>query len=118
MEQQQAQFSSWAIVEVMGHQRFAGFVTTEAYGGAVLFRVDVPEVQGETDTETGLVRDGVPGFTKLIGAGSIYCITPCTEEAAKKATESMQYRPWKRVGDQPVLQLQGMSEEGGDDDEF
>lgn len=31
-EQQQAKFDGWAIVDVMGHQRYAGYVTTEAYG--------------------------------------------------------------------------------------
>jgi len=35
---QQATFNEWAIVEVMGHQTYAGYVTTQAFGAAVLFR--------------------------------------------------------------------------------
>ena len=30
----------------------------------------------------------MPGYTKLVGAGSIYTITPCTKEAALKAVPS------------------------------
>lgn len=107
MSDQQARFDGWAIVEVMGHQRFAGYVTTEAYGQAVLFRIDVPPldereftltlpgwVSGEwMDAGTKVKREAVAGYSKLIGAGSIYAITPCTEEAARAAVESMQQRP-------------------------
>ena len=68
-------FESWAIVEVMGHRQFAGFVTEQAIGGASFVRVDVPAVHADGDE--------LPGFTKLLGAGSIYAISPCTEETAK-----------------------------------
>lgn len=47
-EQQQANFEGWAIVEMMGHQQEIGFVTTQAFGQAVLFRIDQPEL-GERD---------------------------------------------------------------------
>lgn len=104
---QQSKFEGWAIVDVLGHQRYVGFVTTEAYGQAVLFRIDVPALE-ERERETKqpgyigdryvpagtLVKEGaVPGYTKLIGSGSIYAITPCTQEAALKAVESSQRRP-------------------------
>jgi hypothetical protein len=63
-------FESWAIVEIMGHKKFAGFVTEQSIGGLPFVRVDVPEI-GE-----------LPAFTKFFGGMSIYCITPCTEETA------------------------------------
>ena len=68
-------FESWCIVEVMGHRQFSGYVTEQAIGGASFVRVDVPavEVHGEQ----------LPAFTKLLGAGSIYAISPCTEETAR-----------------------------------
>jgi len=91
VSEQQSKFEGWAIVEVMGHNAFQGFVTTESFGGTVLFRVDVPEIPQQT-TEAG-TREAVPAFTKLIGAGSIYCITPCTEDTAKAARLSSVYRP-------------------------
>ena len=70
-------FESWAIVEVMGHRQFAGLVSEQAIGGASFVRVDVPAV------ENSGYGDGLPGFTKLLGAGSIYAISPCTEETAR-----------------------------------
>ena len=37
-------FECWAIVEVMGHSRYAGRVTEQAIGGCAFVRVDVPAV--------------------------------------------------------------------------
>lgn len=105
-EQQQAKFDGWAIVEVFGHQRYAGYVTTEAYGQAVLFRVEVPPldereritkhyeyVDGRSVPPGSTVQEqAVQGFTKFFGAGAIYGITPCTQEAAEKALAAMQTR--------------------------
>lgn len=120
-ETKQGHLETWAIVEVMGHQTYAGFVTTEAFGGAVMFRVEVPETpDGEPQTLTysnyiagaaqpaGAVvqQSGTPAFTKLIGAGSIYAITPCTEEAARKAATAGQSRPFRLVSLPEVPQIQ------------
>lgn len=107
MEQQQAKFDGWAIVDVLGHQRYVGYVMTEAYGQAVLFRIDVPALdERERVTKSPCYHGGrylpagttvkegaVEGYTKLIGAGSIYAITPCTKEAALRAVEETQARP-------------------------
>ncbi len=117
---QQARFDGWAIVDVLGHQRYVGYVTTEAYGQAVLFRVDVPALEErERVTErpgyiTGqgyapagtIVKEGaVAGYTKLIGSGSIYTLTPCTKEAALAAVEAMQPRPLMQLVLPPGRQL-------------
>jgi hypothetical protein len=111
METQQAKFDGWAIVDVLGHQRYVGYVTTEAYGQAVLFRIDVPALEARervtkqpgrvgdryVPAGTSVLEGAVDGYTKLIGAGSIYAITPCTQEAALKAVEAMQPRPLMSV---------------------
>lgn len=68
-------FEQWAVVEIMGHKRFAGFVTEETIGGTPFVRVDVPEV---THNDTTLAA-----FTKLFGQGAIYCISITTEETAR-----------------------------------
>lgn len=108
---QQAKFEGWAIVDVMGHQRYVGYVTTEAYGQAVLFRIDVPELPertrvtkqpGYTDSRylpagTTVTEGAVAGYTKLVGSGSIYTITPCTKAAALEAVEQNQPRPLMQV---------------------
>lgn len=44
MEEQQAKFEGWAVVEIMGHQKEIGYVTTQYFGPAGLFRVDRPEL--------------------------------------------------------------------------
>lgn len=121
-EIKQSQFDSWAIVEIMGHQRYAGYVTTQAFGGAVLFRVDVPELAADPERTlptggwvdgnwkpagTVVAVDAVPGFTKLIGAGSIYAITPCTQEAAIAACQKMIDRPLRLVSVPPSRQVAG-----------
>lgn len=112
MDTQQAKFEGWAIVDVLGHQRYVGFVTTEAYGQAVLFRVDVPALEARERTTKApgyisgrgycpagtVVREGaIEGYTKLIGSGSIYTLTPCTKAAALKAVEETQPRPLMEV---------------------
>lgn len=98
----QAQFNGWARVEVMGHQTHIGYVRTEAYGAAVLFRVDTPELPerewvlekpewgdtGMIPAGTKVKRSGSPGVSVLIGAGSIYRIVPCSEAAALRAIEN------------------------------
>lgn len=118
MDTQQAKFDGWAIVDVMGHQRYVGYVTTEAYGQAVLFRIDVPALD-ERERETkrpGYVGDrwvpagtkvkegAVAGYTKLVGSGSIYTITPCTKETALAAVEETQHRPLMNVTIPPDAQ--------------
>lgn len=96
------QFSGWAIVEMFGHQREAGFVTTRYFGTACLFQVDVPDLP-ERDfclTEAAYVdgkwtpagakvrRPGTPGRSRLLGPGAVYAMNPCTEVAARAAIEA------------------------------
>jgi len=64
-------FSEWCVVEIMGHQRYWGRVTEQTLGGASFIRVDVPN------------SDGGIAYSKIFGASSIYCITPCTEAIAR-----------------------------------
>jgi hypothetical protein len=74
-------FTGWAIVEIMGHQKYAGHVSTQAIGGASMVRVDVPEIEGHA------------AFTKLFGASSIYCMTPVDELVAKAMAKSLRKAP-------------------------
>ena len=74
-------FDQWAIVEIMGHQRFAGRVTEQSVGGCNFVRVDIPAI------------DDKQAFTKLFGQASIYCITPVDEETAKAAAGQFNQQP-------------------------
>ena len=75
----------WAVVEVMGHSEYAGRVSEYTGLGVPLVRVEIPAVEGQ------------PAFEKLLGAASIFRITPCTEEAARRAAEGLRVRPLNMV---------------------
>jgi len=71
----------WALVELFGHQRIAGFVSEHQIGGETFIRVDVPEVKG------------VNGFTRLFGKGAIYSISPVGKDTAQRLCESLRTVP-------------------------
>src|SRR3954468_10809301 len=96
IEVKQATFEGWAIVEMMGHRKETGFVVTQAFGQAVLFRVDVPELpEREYILEspqyvdgrfcpigTKVKRSASPARSCLVAPSSLYAINPCSEQAA------------------------------------
>lgn len=61
-------FEHWAIVEIMGHQTYAGFLSEITIAGTVMLQINIPESGGN------------PSHTKIFGGGAIYGITPTTEE--------------------------------------
>jgi hypothetical protein len=71
----------WGIVEVFGHNRFAGMVSQVSVFGGAMCRVDVPEVPAYTDRWEN-EHPAVPAFTKMFGAGAIYSFTPVDEATA------------------------------------
>jgi hypothetical protein len=93
MEIPQNKFEGYAIVEIMGHQSAAGFVTTEAFGGVVLFHVvqlEQPPIERTLERNEYIdghclwagsrVRVSRERAECYIGPASIYRMTPCTEE--------------------------------------
>ncbi len=128
MEQHNS-FSGWAIVEMMGHRREIGFVTTEHYGAASLFRVDSPEfeerefeldrpqyVDGRMAPKGSKVkRAALPAKSCLVGPGSIYALNPCTEETARRAIEEGIHRPLILLSVPDVPQLPEHGEPSVDD---
>ena len=74
-------FNEWCILEIMGHQMYAGRVTEQTFGGSSFVRIDVPE------------HDGIPAFSKMFGASSVYCITPVSEEVARMRVKSLGQTP-------------------------
>jgi hypothetical protein len=103
--EQQGQVETWALVEIFGHTKLAGFCKTEAFGTTVMLRVDVPDLP-ERKRERSGYRDAdgnysdtlqkfeetlpaEPGYTRYYGMGSIFSITPCTEATARAAVDKM-----------------------------
>lgn len=109
---EQSNLSGWCIVEMMGHRREIGFVTTQAFGQAILFRVDTPELPEREFTLTApeyaeleiggrqwcpagtkVKRPSSPARSCLVAPASLYAINPCSEEAARTAIEHNTPRP-------------------------
>ena len=90
----------WAVVELFGHQRLAGFVSEHQLGGETFVRVDVPAVKRGK------------GFTRLFGKGAIYSLNPMGETIARHLVEL-----WKPVPIQPFeFALPAIEDRSGDGD--
>lgn len=74
-------FEGWAILELMGHRRMAGLLSTQEIAGQSFLRIDVP-------TE--------PAATQFYSASAVYAITPCTEETARAAANLGRVAPVNR----------------------
>ena len=61
----------WAILDLFGHSKIAGFLTEDQIGGSSMIRIDVPSV------------DGMVGYTKWFGPGAIYSISPTDEKIVR-----------------------------------
>jgi hypothetical protein len=72
IEDGQPGFAEWVVLELLGHRRLAGWLTEQQIAGASFLRLDIPGA------------DGHPGATQLYAPGSVYAITPTTEEIARK----------------------------------
>lgn len=130
---EQAKFEGWGRVEIMGHAQHIGQITTQAFGGAVLFRIDRPEIPEVEETLTApawvdsvrapagtiVKRGAIPAATVLVGAGSIYRIIPCDEATAMRAIRESVQRPLLivKLADAPALAAGDDDDPFGDDDE-
>jgi hypothetical protein len=113
MPETQAHFEGWAVVELFGHGKAIGFVTTEYYATACLFRVDTPgreereytleKPEWGTDADeitsrllpigTKVKRPAAPARSRMVGPASIFALNPCTEEVARRQIERDEPRP-------------------------
>lgn len=73
-------FNGWAVLELMGHRRLTGLVREVTLAGAGFLRIDVYEGAAEEAKAT-----------QFYPPSSVYCLTPTSEEAARKA--SMPWQP-------------------------
>lgn len=121
MADEQEKFEGWALIELYGHAREAGYVSTAYFGPAAMFRVEVPEIPARQETlsrpqwlegklcpaGTVVEAEAIPGRTRFLGPGSIYSMNPASEEAVRAAIASMVQRDVKVIsisdGAQPQL---------------
>ena len=71
----------WAIVELFGHTKMAGEVSTQTLGGASFIRVDAPETKSK------------PAYTRTLNPSAIYALNWCTEDVARAAAETHNPQP-------------------------
>ena len=81
----------WAIVEVMGHRKFAGLVSEQTISGHGFVRVDIPS------------SDDEQAFTKMFSPGAIYAITPVTEETARTMSSAFREEPVSEWDVRPII---------------
>lgn len=91
----------WAVLEIMGHRRLAGHVTEETIAGAVMLRIDIPGPNAGDPTKA----------TQYYGGSSLFCMTPTTEELARKEANPPEWKP-------TPLQLSAGDDDSKGDDDF
>lgn len=131
MDANQAKFEGWAIVELFGHQREAGFITTQYFGNAAMFQLDVPELverdyilekpewgkEGMIPAGSTVKKEPIPGRTRLINPSAVYALNPCDEAGVRKALETGARREIKLIKLADGKQLVARHEEDYEDAE-
>lgn len=79
-------FDEWCLLEIMGHQKFAGRVSEQVIAGQAFVRIDIPQRKDG-------VGVAIPGFTKLFGPSSVYSITPMAEDLARAMAQQLDVEP-------------------------
>ncbi|HEU4958969.1 MAG TPA: hypothetical protein VFT56_01060 [Sphingomonas sp.] len=97
-------FSGWAILELMGHRRRAGFVEEVEIAGGKLLRVDI---HGDDDQVV----------TEFYGCSSIFSLRPVAEEIARDWAKGTDLRPVRPVEYRDRPQLPSPSSDSDDDED-
>lgn len=86
----------WAIVELMGHARIAGAISSQVFAGTHLVLVQVPEVTvteidwDSANQRTEVLRN-IPAHSRSFGASAIYSINWCDELTATVAAHGIRH---------------------------
>lgn len=78
---------AWMLVELLGHNKIAGFVTEEQKFGQVLLRIEIP-----TCFEDGLVTY----TTQFYGTHALYCATPINKNDAILLSKELRPTPFSK----------------------
>ena len=87
-------FEGWAIVELLGHARELGWVTTKYFGNQAMFQVDTPAIpEREVTIFDGcyfenkwlgngsiVIKTAIPAKQRIVSSAAIYAINPSTEQ--------------------------------------
>jgi hypothetical protein len=94
-------FEGWAILELMGHRKLAGHLSEQTIGGAAFLRIDVPKAPPNPPLDLRAVGDADEAaapwaVTQFYAPSAVYCITPTTEDLARKVAAGAQPTPVTR----------------------
>ena len=109
-------FEGWAVLELMGHRRLAGYLSEVTIGGGAFIRIDIPGTEPE-GPEAAYEHPIITGIrtTQFYAPASVYCITPTTEELARSVAKRAQPAPVSRFELEPVRPI---DVEPDDEDDF
>lgn len=96
MPEQKPKFEEWALLELFGHQRLAGKVSEATLAGGAFVRVDVPDAKGRIV------------LTKFLHPNAIYGISPCDENVAVAAAQSIDSAPIARYQLEQLAQTRAL----------
>lgn len=88
-------FEGWAILELMGHRRLAGWVTETELAGQGVLRLDVPRsaADDEMGEEHGDPEEERWLATQFYAPSALYCLTPVDEDVARGLAERQRPHP-------------------------
>lgn len=74
-------FEGWAILELMGHRRLAGWVSEQTLAGTAFIRLDIPADGDDAGATYDPDQDSYVA-TQLYSPAALYCLTPTTKDMA------------------------------------
>lgn len=74
----------WCIIEIFGHRKLGAQCREVPMAGGVMLRCDIPG------------SDGVEPFTQFYGASALFCVSPCSEVAARAVAARYTQPPIQR----------------------
>ena len=121
-------FEGWAILELMGHRRLAGYVREVELAGSGMLRLDVPdEEDGDKTCEEcgansadGCICEPALGpvqATQFYSPSAVYCLTPTTEQLARDVARRARPQPVTRFELPPAPALATVRRAGDDVDD-
>jgi len=74
-------FEGFAILELMGHRRLAGWVSEQTIAGAAFIRLDIPADGDDAGATYDPDQDSYVA-TQFYSPQALYCLTPTTKDVA------------------------------------
>lgn len=112
----QETFDAWCLVELFGHAKLAGKVSEANIAGGVLLRVDVPEIEVESNGKV----EKVAAYTKFYGTNAIYSLTVTTQETCEAFLRHHRPKPVMayELAGRPMLTANLEDDDDGMDEDF